>query len=213
VFNKDGCDVNWLEDSNMLPAHVPEARIFTYDWNANCFENAPVETLLGHADALLALVNKNQSSEKRPIIFVASCFGGLVLAEALNRAAQDGSPSRQVLLSTVGIVFLATPFRGSHAAREARWRVVVGGIMGEQTSNQLVDALNNSDRELRKLTMSFAQVANVNSIRLPVHCFYETKETKILRGVLSRGLAARLFTPSIHKIVCLPYRPVKTEQS
>ena len=73
--------VNWLSDKNMLPAHIPEARIFTYDWNANYFEDAPVQTLFGHADVLLALVTENQVSKKRPIIFIASCFGGIVLAE------------------------------------------------------------------------------------------------------------------------------------
>ena len=54
----------------MLPAHIPEARIFTYDWNANYFEDAPVQTLFGHADVLLALVTENQVSKKRPIIFI-----------------------------------------------------------------------------------------------------------------------------------------------
>ncbi|RYO74782.1 hypothetical protein DL766_009322 [Monosporascus sp. MC13-8B] len=53
---KDGSGVvNWLSDSTMLPAVVPEARIFTYDWDANYFENAPVQTLLGHADKLLTI--------------------------------------------------------------------------------------------------------------------------------------------------------------
>jgi hypothetical protein len=65
----------------MLPAAIPEARIFTYDWNANYFENAPVQMLLGHADNLLAHVIGEQGSTSRPIIFIASCFGGLVLAE------------------------------------------------------------------------------------------------------------------------------------
>ncbi|RYP11798.1 hypothetical protein DL767_010723 [Monosporascus sp. MG133] len=52
--------VNWLSDSTMLPAAVPEARIFTYDWDANYFENAPVQTLLGHADNFLALIATEQ---------------------------------------------------------------------------------------------------------------------------------------------------------
>ncbi|KAI1159455.1 hypothetical protein F5B18DRAFT_636937 [Nemania serpens] len=115
----DGRVVNWLSDKNMLPAVVPEARIFTYDWNANYFENAPVQTLLSHAENLLAHVVGEQGSISRPIIFIASCFGGLVLAEAINRAAQEGSSYRHVLLNTAGIVFLATPFRGSDGAKQA----------------------------------------------------------------------------------------------
>jgi hypothetical protein len=74
--------VNWLSDTDMLPAAIPEARIFTYDWDANYFEDAPVQTLLGHADTLLDLIiAENQGIQTRPIIFVASCFGGLILAE------------------------------------------------------------------------------------------------------------------------------------
>jgi len=64
----------------MLAAAVPQARIFTYDWNANYFKDAPVHTLLGHADNLLSLLTESRRSE-RPIIFVASCFGGLILVE------------------------------------------------------------------------------------------------------------------------------------
>ncbi|KAH8894691.1 hypothetical protein GQ53DRAFT_821051 [Thozetella sp. PMI_491] len=131
VFHKkDSSRVHWLSDSDMLPAAVPEARIFTYDWNANYFQDATVQTLLGRADTLLALLAAERAAERgpkmRPIIFVASCFGGLVLAEAINHAAQEGSPYRSILLATVGAVFLATPFRGSDAAKQARWQVVVG---------------------------------------------------------------------------------------
>jgi hypothetical protein len=65
----------------MLPAAVLEARIYTCDWDANCFEDAPVQTLLGYADNLLARVAGEQASRDRPIIFVASCFGELILAK------------------------------------------------------------------------------------------------------------------------------------
>jgi hypothetical protein len=104
-------------------------------------------------------------------------------------------------------VFLATPFRGSDAAKQAQWQVVVGGIMGEQASKRLIDALNTSDRELGKLTQSFAELARRDSIQLPLHCFYETKPTEMLRRLLSPSLATR-FSAALrgktHKIVCGP---------
>ncbi|KAK0724150.1 hypothetical protein B0H67DRAFT_640719 [Lasiosphaeris hirsuta] len=165
-----GDSVNWLSDGDMLPAALPEARIFTYDWGANSFKDAPVQTLLGQAATLLGLISEARGSQTRPIIFIASCFGGLVLAEAMNRAAQEGSPHRTILLSTVGVVFLATLFRGSDAAKQAQWQVV-------------------SDRELRKLTQSFAELARTDSAQLPVCCFYETKETEMLRWLLPAGWA------------------------
>jgi predicted component of type VI protein secretion system len=101
-------------------------------------------------------------------------------------------------------VFLATPFRGSDAAKQAQWQVLVGGIMGEQTSKQLIDDLNNSDKELRKLTQSFAEIAGHNSVQLPVYCFYETKKTEMLRRLLSPNLATKfsaIFNHRASKIV------------
>lgn len=89
----------------MLPAKMPKSRILTYDWNANYDRSASVKNFLGHADSLLdALyinrhdtvsqprqhpcrneVTSNQSpSQERlriPLIFVASCFGGLLVAQ------------------------------------------------------------------------------------------------------------------------------------
>lgn len=117
----------------------------------------------------------------------------------MNRASQEGSRYKDVLRSTAGIVFLATPFRGSSASKQAQWQVVVGGIIGEQTSSQLVDALNSSDRELRKLTQAFAELAGQPAIRLPVRCFYETKKTEILRRLLSPKLATTISAAIGHK--------------
>jgi hypothetical protein len=85
--------INWLTDPDMLPAATPKARIFTYDWDANYFKDAPVQTLLGHADTLLSHVSdrsKVSLSGKMttpPVIFIASCFGRLILAEVADRAA------------------------------------------------------------------------------------------------------------------------------
>ncbi len=118
------------------------------------------------------------------------------------RAAQEGSAYRQILLSTVGIVFLATPFRNSDAPQ---WKIVVGGIMGEQTPKQLVDDLNSRDKELQKLTQMFGELANHESVQLHVCCFYERRKTEMLRRFTSTGLVTKLsaaFNSKTHKIVC-----------
>ncbi|SCO92473.1 uncharacterized protein FRV6_16601 [Fusarium oxysporum] len=184
--------VNWLANADMLPAAIPEARIYTYDWNANYLRDSSVQTLLRHADTLLIHLLKGGGRERRPIIFVASCFGGLILAEAVNRATQLGGAYRDILLSIAGIVFLATPFRCSDAAKQAQWQVVVGGIMGEQAPSQLVDDLNGRDKELHKITQLFAENARHNSIQIPIYCFYETKKTEIPRKFLRPRLATRV---------------------
>ncbi|KAK4220778.1 hypothetical protein QBC38DRAFT_449744 [Podospora fimiseda] len=185
----------------MLPAALPTARIFTYGWNANYFADAPVQTLLGHANTLLGLIAKNRHLQTRPIIFVASCFGGLIMAEAINRAVQEGSPYRYILLSTVGIVFFATPFHGSDAAKQARWQVLVSGIMGEQTSDQVIQDLEQKHDFVRQRLQKFTEIANAEAVRLPFSCFFETRKTEMLRHILSPVWAKRLATDVTHKIL------------
>lgn len=96
-YNSGSRVVNWLADSDMLPTDFPEARIFTYDWNANSFENAPVQTLLGHADTLLGLIAESRGSNLRPIIFIASCFGGLILAEVCKLDGRGKEAAADIL--------------------------------------------------------------------------------------------------------------------
>ncbi|KAK8092124.1 uncharacterized protein PG998_015137 [Apiospora kogelbergensis] len=191
IWEKNGTQVHWLRDSDMLPTAIPEARIYTYDWNARVFDHAPVQTLLGHADNLLGQVaaERGQSSEARPLIFVASCFGGLVLAEAICRAAQEGSPYRGVLLATVGVVFLATPFAGTDAAQPASWLVTVKGIMGKGASDNLIDDLEKDSYNVYQRLKKFTEIVHTDSIKLPVCCFFETKKTDIYRRILPRSIA------------------------
>ncbi|KAK4653773.1 hypothetical protein QC762_0087050 [Podospora pseudocomata] len=198
--NGDGV-VNWLSDGDMLPAALPKACIYTYDWNANYFANAPVQTLLGHADTLLGLIAEGRGSQTRPIIFVASCFGGLILAEAIIRAAQEGSAYRHILISIVGIVFLATPFHGSDAAKQAQWQVLVAGIMGKQASDQLIKDLEQKHDFVRQRVQKFAEIANAEAVRLPLNCFFETRKTKILKRILPSEWANRLSIGITRKIL------------
>ncbi|EPE07012.1 peptidase c14 [Ophiostoma piceae UAMH 11346] len=124
--SEDVC-VNWLADPHMLPKRFPEARIFTCDWPADLlkqrdFIEDPIE---GYARSLLASINRRPPvtnkplrSGDRPIIFIASCLGGVILMNALDIASHEYLP---VKTATRGIVFLATPFRGSSFKDVAKW--------------------------------------------------------------------------------------------
>jgi hypothetical protein len=81
--------------------------------------------------------------------------------------------------------------------------------MREQTSSQLIDELNNSDKELRRRIQMFAEIARDDSVQLPICCFFETKKTEMLRQLLSPSLATKFsaaFNHKTHKIVCYPSR-------
>ena len=72
-----GRSVNWLQDKDMLPSKLPEAKVWTYDWNANYHHHAPVNTLLGHGDTLLRLL-----LEQRREVYSHSCRFYVRVADA-----------------------------------------------------------------------------------------------------------------------------------
>lgn len=97
-------------------------------------------------------------------------------------------------------MFLATPFHGSDAARQARWQVLVAGIMGEQASDQLIQDLEQKHDFVRQRVQKFTETANAEAVRLPLSCFFETKKTKMLSRILPGAWAKMLRVT--HRIVC-----------
>ncbi|KAK3338124.1 hypothetical protein B0H65DRAFT_532660 [Neurospora tetraspora] len=111
--------VNWLAD--LLPVDVEKARIFTLDWPAELLQPSDlVPKLDGEIVTLLIdgidreLLAKNKIKD-RPILFIASCLGGIILVRALTTAADHECTTSCYCLrkATRGIIFLATPFRGT----------------------------------------------------------------------------------------------------
>lgn len=47
---------NWLSDDNMLPAAIPSARIYTFNWNSSYYEDAPIVRILDVAEILLSKI-------------------------------------------------------------------------------------------------------------------------------------------------------------
>ncbi|KAJ6032415.1 hypothetical protein N7540_003147 [Penicillium herquei] len=120
-------DVNWLNDPDMLPSIVGSARIFTCDWPSDFFESSSYvqKSFDNFASGLLAGIKARPAPkicsirEGPPILFVASCLGGIVLMKALVEAQTRSD--ELILKATRGIVFLATPFRGTVFEDVAYW--------------------------------------------------------------------------------------------
>ncbi|EHK24087.1 uncharacterized protein TRIVIDRAFT_148995 [Trichoderma virens Gv29-8] len=123
-------DVNWLGDPNMLPGKMKRVRIFTCDWPADLFQDADSipwtvkefarRLLAGIQNMRLNLATDDQDRE-RPIIFIASCLGGIMLMEALTMADNPQSDYIFIRKATRDIIFLATPFRGTAFQDIATW--------------------------------------------------------------------------------------------
>lgn len=107
--------VNWLEDSEMLLNKVGSARIFTSDWPANLFvsQDSIQPTIIELARNLLLDIRSKLGEIDRPILFIASCLGGIIVTQAVVDAAKQNSDYHSLWRATRGIVFLATPFRGT----------------------------------------------------------------------------------------------------
>ena len=100
------------------------------------------------------------------------------------------SPFKQLLLSVVGVIFLGTPFRGSLSARAIKWRLIVAGIMGKETSDRLMKDLEGNTGVLENLVQRFSEMAIQPWLQLPITCFYETQKSQILNAVLPRRIAS-----------------------
>ncbi|EWG50754.1 hypothetical protein FVEG_16687 [Fusarium verticillioides 7600] len=195
VAFKDGKDPDsgrrvWLKDVELLPSVIPNARILCYDWLSNYRHDASQKRFDDHAATLLKVLNDDRDMnerQNRPIIFVASCFGGLLLANALLRAEdsyrQDSARNRRLLNLTVGAVFLGTPFKGSwetgYASHSLWYKIAL--LEGDNCSPELIQYLRSDRRSdnkgqpspLTSMIERFAELTNDGKYKFPIMCFFE----------------------------------------
>ncbi|GAB1216032.1 hypothetical protein ATERTT37_005233 [Aspergillus terreus] len=192
VWDPKGDNVNWLKQSDMLPTRFRSARIFTCDWPADLFEDPDfVQKEFEEFARLLLAGIKSRSpatngvcgkAEERPIVFIASCLGGVILMKALVMASHEYQCVKQ---ATRGIIFLATPFRGTSFEDVARWAEpglnAWASIRGKKISNLL--GLVKPSFDLGELVRSFTALCEENDLANHIVTFYETGKSSLLRKV------------------------------
>ncbi|KAK4062959.1 hypothetical protein Trihar35433_8754 [Trichoderma harzianum] len=159
-------DVNWLADPDMLPSKMKRARIFTCDWPADLFQESDSIpwTVREFARRLLAGIHNMRfhstpdgQGRDRPIVFIASCLGGIILMEALTIADNPQSDYISIRKATRGIVFLATPFRGTAFQDIASWAESIlktWALLGKRSVTQLLDSVKKSTFYLEELLVN-----------------------------------------------------------
>lgn len=107
--------VDWLKAEDMLLAIAPYARIMRYGYQSQWFGEGAIRQNASTVAQrlLLALRRKRKEYPYRPLLFIAHCFGGLVVLKALLDARQDESEWPDTFASTTGLIFLSTPFQGA----------------------------------------------------------------------------------------------------
>ncbi|KAF7540975.1 hypothetical protein G7054_g929 [Neopestalotiopsis clavispora] len=184
--------VHWLKDVHMLPSKITNARIYTYDWNANLDKGAGADSLFGFAESFLeALLIHSEDHNDRPLVFIASCFGGLLLIRALSRAAEYQSEYQRIIRLTAGAIFLGTPFQACHStfSTAAQVRALVAANAGGQSAEELASYLN-QDYKLDEVVQRFREVVKIKEFTFPITCYYETlaSDFRSLHKYLTSGL-------------------------
>ncbi|KAL5047118.1 hypothetical protein BDW71DRAFT_50917 [Aspergillus fruticulosus] len=181
-------DMNWLSDPHMLPSKVGRARIFTCDWPADMFETSDLvqknieelaRLLLDGIKSRPLMGNDHTGREDRPILFIASCLGGIVLMKALVMANDEYLPLRT---ATRGIIFLSTPFRGTSFQDVAQWAeqglTACAWLRGKKIT-KLLDSVKGSTFDLEELVRSFTKLYQDPTHRYQVFTFYEKGYTNL----------------------------------
>ncbi|KAK1780357.1 hypothetical protein QBC45DRAFT_111801, partial [Copromyces sp. CBS 386.78] len=186
--------VNWLAEPELLPKEVGKARIFTCDWPADLLQRSDlVPKLDGEIVTLLIdginreLLAKNKTRD-RPILFIASCLGGIILMRALTTTADHECTTSCYCLrkATRGIIFLATPFRGTSFQEVAHWAdpgLTAWALIRDRKVSKLLDSVKGSTFDLEALVRKFTRFCQHPNRPFLVFNFYELGMTSLWRKV------------------------------
>ncbi|TIA28946.1 hypothetical protein D6C78_10492 [Aureobasidium pullulans] len=144
---------------------MPQARVMTvfgYDTSAVHLAAATSQnSIFGHVENLLVdLKNERRTANAgtKPLIFVGHSLGGLL-----------GSIGE----STLGVIFLATPHRGSDKVRFADVIYKAAKLTGNLPNDHLLNALRKDSDVLEAQRASFATISK----EMPIKCIYEELAT------------------------------------
>ncbi|KAK4642940.1 hypothetical protein QC761_0062650 [Podospora bellae-mahoneyi] len=175
--------VNWLADRRMLPSRVGAARIFTCDWPADLRQQSSVPTTLHEsAQSLRDSIQHLKVNTTRPILFIASCLGGIILIKALeidHQHTKDNADSPSLTRATRGVVFLATPFRGTAFKNMPSLLLKALAALQDQTVTALIDYTLGATPDLDELTKGFITLTKNHNYQVVV--FWEARNTVLLR--------------------------------
>lgn len=157
----------WIRDT--LPKHLPHVRAILYGYdttlvNSYSFQSIPevATTLVNHL-----MPAGWQSSEMKPLVFLAHSLGGIVLKEMLVSLCRDNLKRTMLSRARGGILF-GVPSQGM---AQATLQTMVKGRPNEK----LVAVLAKGSHYLHKLDSEFARMGL--SRRMVYYWAYETKES------------------------------------
>ncbi|MCJ1321376.1 hypothetical protein MMC15_006720 [Xylographa vitiligo] len=154
-----------------------------YDSHVSHFFSGPANqtNLSGHAKDLLYDIDRKRDIGHK-IIFVAHSLGGIVVKEVLRRSESDEEERlRDIASSTHAIVFLGTPHRGSGYASLGNVVQNIVAIVGFDTNDKHIQALQFDGSELERSREDFTKLWRRDGFQ--VRTFQESLGMKGIRGL------------------------------
>lgn len=185
--------VNWLKDIHMLPTVVPNARIMRYGYESQWFgEEAISQKASTVAQRLLLNLKRvRKACPLRPLIFIAHCFGGLVVLRAIVDANRSDSKWPGIFKSTTGMAFFGTPFRGAGGLNQSEMLQAAQSQYEEgQVQGAVLNILAPGNESLMDLMTFFFETRQEKN-KAHVACFFEQKSSNV--GAILRGSRIQKF--------------------
>ena len=187
--------VNWLSDPTCLPSDIPHARVLSFGYNSASHFGRGDSDVRDFASELLAAVKASRRSDaerRRPIVFVCHSLGGLVfkqvrgliilqllgccmlkLVQAIVRGHEQDHFYGPLLDNVKGVIFFATPHRGSDLAfwDHIAARVAQAATLGFSFNTKLSKDLKVNSEMLKRISESFTY----RGWNFKIRSFYETE--------------------------------------
>lgn len=179
--NSDGSDltVNWLKDKEMLPKVLPKCRIMAFGYDSVLIgENPARQSIESLASNLLReLVAKREKCQRRPIVFVGHCLGGLIATKAytLARAFDSERDYPHIYNSSTGFVTLGTPFEGFSVEKGLSSIYEDIAKTGLRSETNLVEGVSRGNDVLVNVVDEFTREIATRGSPPLVFCFYEQR--------------------------------------
>ncbi|KAL4919605.1 hypothetical protein BDW62DRAFT_178723 [Aspergillus aurantiobrunneus] len=173
---------NWLSDETMLPKAVPEARILRFGYDSLWMGDTPIRTTLSTiATKLLLCLNMIRTEDlEKPLLFIGHCFGGLVIERALILAKMQQNKYPSIFDSTIGVVFLGTPHRGSNSFTEESTlltAIAASSDLYKSLETDVLGSMTSKNGTLLDVADDFITLCVQGGPQ--VSCFFEQRSSKL----------------------------------
>ncbi|KAH3999857.1 hypothetical protein HBH64_072750 [Parastagonospora nodorum] len=182
TWTEKSSGINWLSSESMLPSTALRARILRFGYDSLWMGKTPIRTSLSTIayKLLLGLSMIRMEDLQRPLIFVGHCFGGLVVQRALNLAKMQQDAYPGVFDSTVGIVFLGTPHRGTQSFTQDSAlfaAIAASSDLSRKLETGVLESIASDNGALLDVTDDFVRLC-IGGGPL-ITCFFEQRPSKL----------------------------------